>query len=68
MLNSITMTAPLAFEPKSIRAMRKPLQPVNERLLTLVRIKRILAVSLYNWTLIFGIFEWVPQAPWAAYL
>lgn len=66
MLNSITMTVPLAFEPKSVNAMKKPPRPVNERLLTLGRIKRILAVSLYNWTLIFGMFEWVRQVPWGS--
>ncbi|MGL5922059.1 cation-translocating P-type ATPase [Chroococcidiopsis sp.] len=66
MLNSITMTVPLAFEPKSSDVMKKPPRPVNERLLTVNRIKRILAVSLYNWTLIFGMFEWVRQAPWGS--
>jgi Ca2+-transporting ATPase len=66
MLNSITMTLPLAFEPKSPEAMKQPPRPVNEQLLTLNRIKRILTVSLFNWTLIFGMFEWVRQAPWGS--
>ncbi|NJR25842.1 MAG: HAD-IC family P-type ATPase [Richelia sp. CSU_2_1] len=64
MLNSITMTVPLAFEPKSPGVMKQPPRPVNEPFLTQNRIKRILAISLYNWTLIFGMFEWVRQAPW----
>jgi Ca2+-transporting ATPase len=64
MLNSITMTVPLAFEPKSSGVMKQPPRPVNEPFLTQNRIKRILAISLYNWTLIFGMFEWVRQAPW----
>ncbi|MCU0545532.1 MAG: HAD-IC family P-type ATPase [Oscillatoriaceae cyanobacterium Prado104] len=64
MLNSITMTVPLAFEPKSPGVMKQQPRPVNEPFLTQNRIKRILAISLYNWTLIFGMFEWVRQAPW----
>lgn len=66
MLNSITMTVPLSFEPKSADVMKHPPRPANEQFLTLNRIKRILAVSLYNWTLIFGMFEWVRQVPWGS--
>ncbi|MFB2836509.1 HAD-IC family P-type ATPase [Floridanema evergladense] len=66
MLNSITMTVPLSFEPKSAGVMKRPPRPVNEPFLTVNRIKRILAISLYNWTLIFGMFEWVRQAPWGS--
>ncbi len=66
MLNSITMTVPLSFEPKSSGLMKQPPRPVNEPFLTPNRIKRILAVSLYNWTLIFGMFEFVKQAPWGS--
>lgn len=66
MLNSITMTVPLSFEPKSSKVMKRPPRPANEQFLTINRIKRILAVSLYNWTLIFGMFEWVRQAEWGS--
>lgn len=66
MLNSITMTVPLSLEPKSPDVMKFPPRLVNESFLTTNRIKRILAVSLYNWTLIFGMFEWVRQAPWGS--
>lgn len=66
MLNSITMTVPLSFEPKSSKVMKRPPRPANEQFLTINRIKRILAVSLYNWTLIFGMFEWVRQADWGS--
>ncbi|MFB2879254.1 cation-translocating P-type ATPase [Floridanema aerugineum] len=66
MLNSITMTVPLSFEPKSAGVMKSPPRPVNEPFLTVNRLKRILAISLYNWTLIFGMFEWVRQAPWGS--
>ena len=62
MINSITMTVPLAFEPKSLGVMQQQPRSVNEPFLTESRIKRILAVSLYNCTIIFGMFEWVRQA------
>jgi|AGSF01.1.fsa_nt_gi Putative silver efflux pump len=64
MLNSITMTVPLAFEPKSPGVMQQQPRSANEPLLTASRIKRIIAISLYNWTVIFGMFEWVRQADW----
>jgi len=64
MLNSIAMTLPLSLEPSSPEVMRQPPRNVDEPFLTPNRIKRILAVSLYNWTLIFGMFEWVRQSEW----
>lgn len=64
MLNSITMTVPLAFEPKSSGVMKQQPRSVNEPFLTGNRSERIAAISLYNWTLIFGMFESVRQADW----
>jgi Ca2+-transporting ATPase len=64
MLNSITMTVPLAFEPKSSGVMKQQPRSANEPLLTGNRIERIVAISLYNWTLIFRMFESVRQADW----
>ena len=61
MFNSITMTVPLAFEPKSQEVMKQQPRPFNEDLLNGDRIRRILAISLYNWTVIFGVFEWTRQ-------
>ena len=58
MINSITMTVPLAFEPKSPGMMQQPPRNPNEPLLTRKLLMRILAVSLFNWILIFGMFEW----------
>ncbi|WP_052035159.1 cation-transporting P-type ATPase [Xenococcus sp. PCC 7305] len=58
MINSITMTVPLAFEPKSQGLMQQPSRNPNEPLLTQKLFKRILIVSLFNWILIFGMFEW----------
>ncbi|GAX37030.1 cation-transporting P-type ATPase [Nodularia sp. NIES-3585] len=61
MVNSVAMTVPLAFEPKSDRVMkRKPRNP-REPLLSGTLFQRIAAVSLFNWILIFGMFEWVRQ-------
>lgn len=58
MLNSITMTVPLSFEPKSPRVMEKPPRNPTESLLSRDRIKRIVIVAIYNWIVIFGMFEW----------
>jgi Ca2+-transporting ATPase len=61
MVNSVTMTVPLAFEPKSDRVMKlKPRNP-REPLLSGTLFQRIAAVSIFNWILIFGMFEWVRQ-------
>jgi magnesium-transporting ATPase (P-type) len=58
MINSIAMTVPLAFEPKSQGTMQQPPLNPNQPLLTRKLLRRILAVSVFNWILIFGIFEW----------
>jgi Ca2+-transporting ATPase len=59
MVNSITMTVPLAFEPKSEREMQRPPRNPNEPLLSGGLLKRILVISVFNWILIFGVFEWI---------
>ncbi|NJK34582.1 MAG: HAD-IC family P-type ATPase [Oscillatoriales cyanobacterium SM2_2_1] len=66
MLNSIAMTVPLSLEPSAPDVMKQPPRPADEPFLTANRLKRILAVSLYNWTLIFGMFEWVRQTTWGS--
>ena len=58
MINSITMTVPLAFEPKSQGVMQQPPSNPHEPLLNRRLLLRILAVSIFNWILIFGMFEW----------
>jgi len=58
MINSITMTVPLAFEPKSQGMMQQPPRNPKEPLLTPKLLRRILVVSVFNWILIFGLFEW----------
>jgi cation-transporting P-type ATPase F len=59
MVNSIAMTVPLAFEPKSDREMQHPPRNPNEPLLSSSLLKRILVISAFNWVLIFGVFEWI---------
>ena len=59
MVNSIAMTVPLAFEPKTQRVMKRPPRKPNVPLLSGSLLKRILAISAFNWILIFGVFEWV---------
>jgi Ca2+-transporting ATPase len=61
MLNSITMTVPLAFEPKAQNVMQQAPRHPNEPLLSGSRLKRILAISLFNWIVIFGVFEYIRQ-------
>lgn len=58
MINSITMTIPLAFEEKSRGMMQVPPRNPNEPLISKTLFYRILAVSVFNWILIFGMFEW----------
>ncbi|MEM6612429.1 MAG: cation-transporting P-type ATPase [Cyanobacteria bacterium P01_C01_bin.72] len=58
MINSISMTVPLAFEPKSPGMMQQRPRNPNEPLLTGKLLKRILLVSVFNWILIFAMFEW----------
>jgi cation-transporting P-type ATPase F len=59
MVNSIAMTVPLAFEPKSHNLMNRPPRNPNEPLLSRDLLKRIVLISVFNWILIFGMFEWV---------
>lgn len=61
MVNSIAMTVPLAFEPKSQRVMQRPPRSPREPLLSKSLFQRILAISIFNWILIFGVFEWIRQ-------
>ncbi|NJL46378.1 MAG: HAD-IC family P-type ATPase [Leptolyngbyaceae cyanobacterium SM2_5_2] len=62
MVNSITMTVPLAFEPKSPDLMNRPPRRPNQPLLSRDLLKRIALISVFNWILIFGVFEWIRRA------
>jgi magnesium-transporting ATPase (P-type) len=58
LINSLTMTVPLAFEPKANGTMQQPPRDPQEPLISRPLLHRILLVSLFNWILIFGVFEW----------
>ncbi|NJM00596.1 MAG: HAD-IC family P-type ATPase [Synechococcaceae cyanobacterium SM2_3_2] len=62
MLNSITMTVPLAFEPQTGREMKRPPLPPDAPLLSPKLLQRILVISVFNWILIFGVFEFVNRS------
>ncbi|MEQ8466778.1 cation-translocating P-type ATPase [Coleofasciculus sp. E1-EBD-02] len=59
MVNSIAMTVPLAFEPKANNVMQQPPLSPHQPLLNRSLIKRIVLISLFNWIVIFGVFEWI---------
>lgn len=59
MVNSIAMTVPLAFEPKSETVMQQEPRNPNEPLLSRKLLHRIILISVFNWILIFGVFEWI---------
>lgn len=61
MVNSVAMTVPLAFEPKSDLTMEQAPRDPREPLLSGKLLQRIVAVSVFNWILIFGMFEWARQ-------
>lgn len=57
MVNSIAMTVPLAFEPRTANVMQVPPRDPQQSLLSLALLKRIGLISVFNWMLIFGLFE-----------
>lgn len=58
LINSLTMTVPLAFEPRTPGLMQQVPRDPSEPLITGRLLRRILTVSIFNWILIFGLFEW----------
>ncbi|MBN3885786.1 MAG: HAD-IC family P-type ATPase [Nostoc sp.] len=61
MVSSIALIAPLAFEPKSGKVMQQPPRNPRERLLSGGLLQRIVAISVFNWLVIFGMFQWILQ-------
>lgn len=59
MIVSVTMTIPIAFEPKSHTLMQRPPRPPQASLLSGSLLRRIFVVSLLNLGLIFGMFFYV---------
>ncbi len=61
MVSSITLTAPLAFEPTSKNVMQLPPRNPREPLLTARLARRILIISIFNLIAVFGTFTWIRQ-------
>ena len=61
MVSSVALSATLAFEPKSKDTMQRSPRNPNEPLLTGKLLWRILVISVFNLSAVFGIFEWTLQ-------
>ncbi|MBW4424668.1 MAG: HAD-IC family P-type ATPase [Nostoc desertorum CM1-VF14] len=61
MVSSVALIVPLAFEPKSGQVMQQPPRNPRERLLSGGLLQRIIAISVFNWLVIFGMFQWILQ-------
>jgi cation-transporting P-type ATPase F len=59
MVSSSALSIPLAFEPKVPGVMQKPPRNPREPLLAGSILRRIIVITLFNWIVTFGIFEWV---------
>jgi magnesium-transporting ATPase (P-type) len=58
MVNSLTMSLPLAFEPKAPGLMAMPPQRPDRPLLNRPLVQRLLLVSAFSWVVIFATFFW----------
>jgi magnesium-transporting ATPase (P-type) len=58
MVNSLTMSLPLAFEPKAPGLMHLPPQRPDRPLLNRPLLQRLLLVSAFSWVVIFAMFFW----------
>jgi len=58
MVNSLTMSLPLAFEPKAPGLMTVSPQRPDRPLLNRPLLQRLLLVSAFSWVVIFGMFFW----------
>jgi cation-transporting ATPase F len=61
MVCSLTMSIALAFEPSCAALMKQPPRPPGQPLLSQGLIQRVLVVSAFNWTVVFGLFLWSEQ-------
>ncbi|MEM9945028.1 MAG: HAD-IC family P-type ATPase [Cyanobacteria bacterium P01_D01_bin.36] len=58
MVSSSALSIPLAFEPQPRGVMKAPPRHPNQPLLSSSILWRIGLISLFNWAVTFGIFEW----------
>lgn len=62
MIISITMTVPIAFEPKPYDLMEHPPRSPQQPLLSRPLLQRIALISFLNLMFIFGIFAWIRES------
>ncbi len=58
MVCSLTLSVPLAFEPRPPRLMEQPPRPPGQPLLTRGLVQKVLLVAAFYWLFIFGMFLW----------
>jgi calcium-translocating P-type ATPase len=58
MVCSLTLSVPLAFEPRPPGLMQQPPRPPAEPLLSRGLVRKVLLVSAFYWCFIFGVFLW----------
>ncbi len=61
MVSSVALAVPLAFEPSLKQVMKRAPRNPRESLLSGSVLRRVIAISLCNWVITFGLFEWVLQ-------
>jgi magnesium-transporting ATPase (P-type) len=58
MVCSLTLSVPLAFEPRPPGLMQQPPRPPAQPLLSRDLVRKVLLVSAFYWCFIFGVFLW----------
>ncbi|MEB3202614.1 MAG: HAD-IC family P-type ATPase [Synechococcus sp.] len=58
MVCSLTLSIPLAFEPRPPGLMQQPPRPPAQPLLSGGLVRKVLLVSIFYWCFIFGVFLW----------
>jgi calcium-translocating P-type ATPase len=58
MVCSLTLSVPLAFEPRPPGLMQQPPRPPAQPLLSRGLVRKVLLVSVFYWCFIFGVFLW----------
>ena len=59
MVSSSALSIPLAFDHQTTDVMEQPPRDPRQPLLSGSILRRILLVSLFNWAITFGVFEWI---------
>ena len=58
MVCSLSLSVPLAFEPRPPGLMQQPPRPPHQPLLSRGLVRKVLLVSAFYWCFIFGVFLW----------